>query len=134
MPRQFTWSQPGYSSVQVMAILREDGIPTARDRVNRMADRLFPRDPEQWARNRQISKDQLLLIRQAFLLIKGGVPASSLSRYAATLTKRSATSTARAQESAAALEAAVNGAETEFRPGHQVLPRRRVGGGRTPSS
>ena len=65
--------EPCYTSVEVMTLLREAGIKTARDRVNRLADILFGH--EQKGKQRRFSHRQLLTLQDAFRLIdQEGLP------------------------------------------------------------
>ena len=67
--------EPCYTSVEVMTLLREAGIKTARDRVNRLADILFGH--EQKGKQRRFSHRQLLTLQDAFRLIdQEGSPAN----------------------------------------------------------
>ena len=59
--------EPRYSSVETMHFLREAGIQTARDRVNRLADALFGRD--EFGTLRRYTPDQVLTLKTAFELL-----------------------------------------------------------------
>ena len=61
--------EPTFTSMQAMEILADDGIRACRERITKLADDLFGREPKARGRTRRITVSQMSLIREAFHLI-----------------------------------------------------------------
>jgi len=61
--------EPSFTSMQAMEVLAADGIKACRERITKLADDLFGRDPKARGRTRRITVSQMSVIREAFHLI-----------------------------------------------------------------
>ena len=61
--------EPTFTSMQAMEILAAAGIKACRERITKLADDLFGRDPKARGTTRRITVSQMSIIREAFHLI-----------------------------------------------------------------
>ena len=61
--------EPTFTSMQAMEILADDGLKACRERITKLADDLFGREPKAKGRTRRITVSQMSVIREAFHLI-----------------------------------------------------------------